>query len=507
MTATAGPSPFLQPGPASTAASLAVLHLRRDQLLPTILQDRVVRETGYAEGAVANTRFGSYPHSTLIGLPWGSQVLASKVDTGTRGRKGQQGKGQKRKAVEDATEDSSSKKARLGDGEDDGASSQAATTTPTSAETTRQQKSAVAAASGFCHILPPTPESWTISLPHRTQIVYTPDYSFVLQKLRVRPGSVVIEAGAGSGSFTHASARAVFNGYPSDANPSTTQTHGRVYSYEYHAPRAAQLDAEIAAHGLADVVRVTHRDVYADGFLVTPADSPTSPPSTSPRATAVFLDLPAPWLALPHLSRHPPSGAPSPLSPLHAVHLTCFLPCIEQTQRAITALRTLGWVDVSMFAISQRRVDVRRERVGLDLEGLRGVNVSAKNVGEALERLREVDGRARVFRADEADYAEVKDPVHNDVFEKKQARLARLKRVADAKKVFLEGRLVHRTEPEIKTHTSFLVFATLAREWSAEDEAGAVARWVLRKGVEQAGTEAVVAAAAAATTATATAAQ
>lgn len=477
------PSPFLQPGSYSTASSLAVLHLRRDQLLPLILQDKVAHATGYAEGAVANTRFGSYPHSTLIGLPWGSQVLASKVDTGSRGRKGQ--KNQKRKAGTNL-EEGSTKRAKVEAAEIEGVPTIAQDTGFSSAPT-NQQKSAIAAASGFCHILPPTPESWTISLPHRTQIVYTPDYSYVLQKLRARPGSVVIEAGAGSGSFTHAAARAVFNGYPSVSDEPTsngtvhhTKPCGLVCSFEYHEPRAVQLAAEIATHGLVDIVRVTHRDVYADGFLLPSLTSPDAP-QTSANATAVFLDLPAPWLALPHLSRHPPSGAQSPLSPNHAVHLTCFLPCIEQTQRAITTLRTLGWIDVCMFAVAQRRIDVRRERTGLDLEGLRGVNVSAKSVEEAMDRLREVDGRSRVFRVDEAggdgdgDSGKA-EAGEGDVFEKKHVRLARLKREAEAKKGFLEGRLVHRTEPDIKTHTSYLVFATLPREWSAEDEAKAVAR-------------------------------
>ena len=49
------------------------------------------------------------------------------------------------------------------------------------------------------HILQPTPESWTYSLDHRTQVVYTPDYSYVLQRMNVKPGDTLIEAGAGSG--------------------------------------------------------------------------------------------------------------------------------------------------------------------------------------------------------------------------------------------------------------------------------------------------------------------
>jgi len=48
---------------------------------------------------------------------------------------------------------------------------------------------------GFIHILRPTPELWTLALPHRTQILYLADIAFITSWLYIRPGSVVIEAG------------------------------------------------------------------------------------------------------------------------------------------------------------------------------------------------------------------------------------------------------------------------------------------------------------------------
>lgn len=48
---------------------------------------------------------------------------------------------------------------------------------------------------GFIHVLRPTPELWTMALPHRTQILYLPDIAFVTAHLGIRPGSRVIEAG------------------------------------------------------------------------------------------------------------------------------------------------------------------------------------------------------------------------------------------------------------------------------------------------------------------------
>ena len=49
---------------------------------------------------------------------------------------------------------------------------------------------------GFFHLLRPTPELWTLALPHRTQILYLADIAFVVSWLDLKLGSKVIEAGA-----------------------------------------------------------------------------------------------------------------------------------------------------------------------------------------------------------------------------------------------------------------------------------------------------------------------
>ena len=153
-----------------------------------------------------------------------------------------------------------------------------------------------------------------------------------------------------------------------------------------------------------------------------------------------------------------------------------------------------------MVEILHRRLDVRRERVGLQEEGLRGANASPATVGEAVQRLREVEGRFKAFHelqkedassahgngkegVDEAaDGAETtkknskgkgKSSVKLDTDAahlSRQQRLENLKSTASERDLFKEGRLLHRTEPELKTHTSYLVFAVLPRVWTKEDE-------------------------------------
>lgn len=53
----------------------------------------------------------------------------------------------------------------------------------------------VALSRGWAYVLHPTPELWTLTLPHRTQIIYTPDISMIIFQLEIQPGSVVVESG------------------------------------------------------------------------------------------------------------------------------------------------------------------------------------------------------------------------------------------------------------------------------------------------------------------------
>lgn len=198
---------------------------------------------------------------------------------------------------------------------------------------------------GFVYLLRPTPELWTISLPHRTQILYAPDMAFIVMKLNVTPGATVIEAGTGSGSFTHTLARAVARGavdgeseaqLPAVWNASSPPQsprfgpwEGRVFSFEFHAERVEKARLEFAAHNLDRTVKLEHRNVCKDGFGLEHV------------ADAVFLDLPAPWEAVPHVRKA--------LRRDTATRICCFSPCIEQVLRTVAALSDNGFNDVSTY--------------------------------------------------------------------------------------------------------------------------------------------------------------
>ncbi|KIL59074.1 hypothetical protein M378DRAFT_169842 [Amanita muscaria Koide BX008] len=178
---------------------------------------------------------------------------------------------------------------------------------------------------GFVHVLRPTPELWTMALPHRTQILYLADIAFITSYLNIKRGSKVIEAGTGSGSFSHSVAR-------------TVGTSGHLWTYEFHEARANKAGEEFAQHGLNETVTLTHRNVCKDGFTIVD------------KADAVFLDLPAPWDAVEHARRA--------LRKDKVTRICCFSPCIEQVLRTVSALNETGFVEITMYETLQRPHEV-----------------------------------------------------------------------------------------------------------------------------------------------------
>lgn len=300
---------FLDPKPTIAEGDLILAWMNRSNIRPIVIKS----------GETFHTKYGSFAHSRIIGKPFGSQI------PGQNGR-------------------------------------------------------------GFIHVIEPTPELWSLSLRHRTQIVYTPDASYIVQRLRIRPGSRVLEAGTGSGSFTHALAR-------------TISKSGQLFTFEFHGPRYEEALKEIKEHKLDFNTIITHRDVCMDGFsnptienahdpeavkrkLLEMADKKTDLEVSTEdlddqvkdinlQANAVFLDLPSPWLAIPHL--------PKVMDSTQEASICCFSPCIEQVSRAVETLRKEGWRKIEMVEVSAKRWEGHKEMV--------------KTIDEAVDRLRDIKRR------------------------------------------------------------------------------------------------------------------
>ncbi|KAL4238683.1 tRNA (adenine(58)-N(1))-methyltransferase catalytic subunit trmt61a [Mactra antiquata] len=189
----------------------------------------------------------------------------------------------------------------------------------------KQYGSRVYCKKGYLYVLHPTPELWTVNLPHRTQILYSTDISFITMQLDLRPGSIVVESGTGSGSLSHSIIR-------------TIAPTGHLHTFEFHDQRAKVAAEEFDIHGISEYVTVTHRDVCQDGFQLDHI------------ADAVFLDLPKPWEVI--------DSAKGALK--HQGGRICsFSPCIEQVQRTCNTLTSNGFVELKTFECLLRNHDVR----------------------------------------------------------------------------------------------------------------------------------------------------
>lgn len=324
-------------------------YIEEGDLVLVYVSRTIIKPIYVKSGESFNTRFGSFPHATMIGLEFGSQITTPKDR-------------------------------------------------------------------GFVYLLQPTPELWTMSLPHRTQIVYTPDSSYILQRLDVRAGSRVIEAGTGSGSFTHAFAR-------------TVNTEGQLYTFEFHESRYEQAKEEFLKHGLENTI-ITHRDVCTNGFDI---DSVTLD------ADAVFLDLPSPWEAIPHLK--------SVIASDRRVGICCFSPCFEQVVKTVESLQKEGWAEIELTETQGRLYESRK--------------AMKREVDDAVKRLRFVKEKQREGLAlIKAGKRPRKDD--NDGQSKERDYgfnpFGRGRRIIEGEEGF-EWFNVSRLESEVKTHTSYLVFA------------------------------------------------
>jgi tRNA (adenine57-N1/adenine58-N1)-methyltransferase len=236
-----------------------------DLVIIHIVRDTDLRHIYIKKGERFNCVFGSFPHELFIGKPFGSKIFGSINGT-------------------------------------------------------------TSSSPPFIHALRPSPQLWTLSLSHRTQILYNADISLVLSMLYLKPGSKVVESGTGSGSLSHAIARCI-------------APNGHLYTFEYHEQRFKEATMEFKRNGFSDLVTIRHCDAYQDGFTMNNTIEPNS-------IDAVFLDLPKPWKCIdPHVNHVLKSCGG---------RFCAFSPCIEQVQRTADRLRQFHYVDIKVYECLQK---------------------------------------------------------------------------------------------------------------------------------------------------------
>jgi len=262
--------------------------IREGDLVVFFINHDVMKAEVIIKGHTFDCRFGSFQHENIIGKPFGSKIY-SHVDKRT------------------------SKKKNNPSGLDE-----------------KKDKP-------FVFVLKPTPHLWTLVLKHRTQILYHADISLILTHFRLRPGSIVVEAGTGSGSLSTSISR-------------TTMPSGQLFTFEFHKERYLQAAQEFKSNGLYNIT-ITNGDVCEGGFTPNPSTtdiilSDTLRPrhqamnilgdDKSETVDAVFLDLPKPWLCIKNVARLLKVGG----------KFCGFSPCIEQIQQTADALRQYDFVEI-----------------------------------------------------------------------------------------------------------------------------------------------------------------
>eukprot|EP00485_Elphidium_margaritaceum_P014030 CAMPEP_0202732232 /NCGR_PEP_ID=MMETSP1385-20130828/187553_1 /ASSEMBLY_ACC=CAM_ASM_000861 /TAXON_ID=933848 /ORGANISM="Elphidium margaritaceum" /LENGTH=527 /DNA_ID=CAMNT_0049398539 /DNA_START=33 /DNA_END=1617 /DNA_ORIENTATION=- len=264
-------------------------------------------------------------------------------------------------------------------------------------------------------MLRPTCELYTLSLSHRTQIIYDADKALIVFMLQLGSNDVVFESGTGSGSLSTSLSRVI-------------SPHGHLFTFEFNEMRAEYARIDFQHLGIDSLITVVHRNIVQHGFpnktqLINALrgfsqqqhqlalDDEQSATETSSKSTAekgkknavdytdclgqnavlnklawlsddklhnlqhwlsifeneprsqfvngVFLDLPKPWTAI---------------ESAHAVlkenaKICSFSPCIEQVQKTCVALAENGFVDIRTFEVLSRDHLIKENTfVPLDME-------------------------------------------------------------------------------------------------------------------------------------------
>lgn len=173
----------------------------------------------------------------------------------------------------------------------------------------------------------PTPSDWVLhAVKRQTQVTYPKEMGYILVRGGVVTGSIVVEAGSGSGASTLMFAYAVGD-------------EGHVFSYE-RRPEFSQLaKRNLERAGLLHRVTLKVKDI-SEGFDEQDAD-------------AVFLDVREPWLYLPQALDALSGGGT----------LLTLVPTTNQVSETLKAMQEQSLVDVEVCELLLRSYKPNPDRL------------------------------------------------------------------------------------------------------------------------------------------------
>ncbi len=171
--------------------------------------------------------------------------------------------------------------------------------------------------------LKPLLRDYIMKSVRKTQITYPKDTALIVMFSGIGPGSIVVEAGTGTGALTTALAHYV-------------KPNGKVYSYEIREEFQKAAEKNLKRAGLIDFVELKHKDV-TDGIDEKDVD-------------AVVLDLATPWLVVPY--------AYNALKPCGTI--VSFSPTIDQVVKSVEALKENNFVDIETIECMMRGMQIEK---------------------------------------------------------------------------------------------------------------------------------------------------
>ena len=201
-------------------------------------------------------------------------------------------------------------------------------------------------------------------LKRGTQIIYPEDAAYLVQRMNLRAGCRVVEAGTGSGGLTTALAWSV-------------APTGRVYTYEARPENYLLARNNLERVSLLPYVQMLQKSII-DGFEQTDAD-------------ALVLDVREPWKFLAHVrSALKPGG-----------FFASLVPTVNQVSELLIGLESEGFADISVEELIVRRYKPVPERLRPEDEMVAhtGYLIFARLVAQTLDPARWQSKERKRFHA------------------------------------------------------------------------------------------------------------
>lgn len=172
-------------------------------------------------------------------------------------------------------------------------------------------------------VLKPLPSDYILHMARKTQIIYPEDAGLILIYSGIGPGSMVIEAGSGSGALS-----CILGNY--------VRPNGHVYSYDIREKSLNRAKKNVARANLEDYITIKFGNILEDELNHTNIDS-------------VVLDMPQPWQAIERVKKYLKlSGT-----------LVSFSPTIEQVKKTTFALKENEFIEINTYELIKRRIQVK----------------------------------------------------------------------------------------------------------------------------------------------------